>query len=173
MDSRFVVGKKTLIFLSFSNILLLCLGWIMAVYAYPRLPVKMVLWINFFGQQTLTMEKSILFFIYPLAQTLFCAGFWHLSQINWMRKPTGHSPQNAGMRESLLRLRKEFVLLVLIFFHLIFIHLQRTLILVSHGIEKGVSEVYFYSLFGIILILIPYYRIRKKLMVKRGGIQRE
>jgi len=49
---------------------------------------------------------------------------------------------------------------------LIFIHLQRSLILLAHGVEKGVRELYFYSLFGIILALIPVYQIRAKIMLR-------
>ena len=164
------MGKKTLLFLTLANVLLLCLGWIVAIYAYPRLPPKIPMWINFLGQQTLSMKKSIFFFIYPIAQNVFCVGFWQLSKIRKKKRFTNHSPSDSKVNILLSHLEKEHVLLVLIFFNLIFIHLQRSLILVSHGIEKGVSGYYFLSLFGIILILIPYYRIRKKLIDKRGGI---
>jgi hypothetical protein len=63
-------------------------------------------------------------------------------------------------------LMKEMVFLVLIFFNLIFIHLQRSLILLAYGVERGVRELYFYSLFGIILALIPIYQIRARIMAK-------
>jgi hypothetical protein len=64
-------------------------------------------------------------------------------------------------------LQKEFILLVLIFFQLIFIHIQRSLILMAHGVEQGIRPFYFYSVFGIILILIPYYRLRLNALGKR------
>ena len=166
------MGKRTLLFLSLANVLLICLGWIMAIYAYPRLPPKIPMWINFLGQQTLFMKKSILFFIYPLIQNAFCVGFWQLSKSKNKKRFTDTPPLKSKVKILLSRLEKEYVLLVLIFFNLIFIHLQRSIILISHGIEKGVSEYYFFSLFGIILILIPYYRIRKKLYEKKGGILR-
>ena len=166
------MGKKTLLFLTLANFLLLSLSWIMAIYAYPRLPPKIPMWINFLGQQTLSMNKSILFFIYPIAQNVFCVGFWRLSKIRDKKRFSVHSPSDSKVNILLSHLEKEYVLLVLIFFNLIFIHLQRSLILVSHGIEKGVSGYYFLSLFGIILILIPYYRIRKKLIKRRGGTLR-
>ena len=166
------MGKRTLLFLTLANVLLLCLGWIMAIYAYPRLPTKIPTWINLLGQQTLFMKKSILFFIYPLVQNVFCIGFWRLSKFKNKKRFTDNPPLKSKVKILLSRLEKEYVLLVLIFFNLIFIHLQRSLILVSHGIEKGVSGYYFLSLFGIILILIPYYRIRKKLIEKKGGILR-
>jgi hypothetical protein len=57
--------------------------------------------------------------------------------------------------------------LTLIFFNLIFIHIQRSLILLSHNIEKGVDTYYFYSLFGIIFLLILYYRLREKILLKK------
>lgn len=160
------MAKKSVLFLSIANIFLLALGWAMAIFAYPRLPLKMPLWINFLNQPTLYMQKSALFFLYPLVQLLFCVGFWSLLNRKGIDQTRNHFPHDTGMKNALLRLRKEYVLLALIFFNLIFIHLQRSLILLSHGIEKGVSEYYFFSLFGIILILIPYYRIRKRMIVK-------
>jgi hypothetical protein len=83
-----------------------------------------------------------------------------------------YSPSDSALKKFIFRLKKEFVLLVLIFFNLIYIHLQRSIILISHGIEKGVSEYYFFSLFGIILILIPYYRIRKRIIERKKPTQR-
>jgi len=164
------MGKKTLIFLAFANMLLICAGWIMALYAYPHLPSKMPLWINFFGQQIMNTKKSLLFFIYPLAQTVFYLGFWRLSKIKHEEKRLfGKYPLYLSERKFTLysRLKREYVYLALIFFNLIFIHLQRSIILLAHRIEKGISEYYFYSLFGIILILIPYYRIRTRLILKK------
>lgn len=52
-------------------------------------------------------------------------------------------------------------------FNLIFIHLQKSLILVSYQVAQGVDKYYFYLLFGIILVLIPYYRIRVRLFIKK------
>jgi len=61
------------------------------------------------------------------------------------------------------RIFKEYVYLTLVFFNLIFIHIQRSLILVAHQVAQGVDKYYFYLLFAIILVLIPYYRIRVRL----------
>jgi len=165
--------KKAPLFLLAANILLLVAGWIMAIYAYPRLPLKIPLWINFFNQRTLYGQKSLLFFIYPLAQTLFFFSFWLVSRIKFkelrdVKLLVGAIDNLSENKRSLLiKIRQEFIYLVLIFFNLIFIHLQRSLILVAHRIEKGISSYYFYALFGIILILIPYYRIRMKLVMKK------
>ncbi len=161
--------KKIFPFLFIANMLLLCLTWIMAFYAFPRLPSRIPLWISFLGQPVMLSNKSLLFFIYPFAQTGFFLIFWRLSMFRLEgEKRTEQSFLNLYQDKLPLytQLKKEFVLLVLIFFNLIFIHLQRSIILLAHKIEKGISGYYFYSLFGIILILIPYYRIRKKLILK-------
>lgn len=152
--------KKIILFLIMANILLLCLGWIMAFYAYPRLPARIPLWISFFDQPVMQANKSLLFLIYPMAQTLFFLAFWRISKIRYFRS---FSQDEIPY----VQLKKEYVFLVLIFFNLIFIHLQRSIILMAHKIEKGISEYYFYSLFGILLILIPYYRLRKKVLFRK------
>lgn len=149
--------KKSVLLLLIFNCLLLAAGWTMALYAYPRLPKKIPLWLNFFGQQPILMKKSPLFFIYLLAQTLFLIIFLIVA-----RKMSSKTmvPWKA-------HILKESVYLTLIFFNLIFIHVQRSIILVAHQVEKGVDKYYFYLLFGIILILIPYYRIRVRLHIKK------
>ena len=159
--------KKTLLFLLVANGILLTLGWVMALYAYPRLPQKMPLWINFFKQQVFLTEKSLLFFLYPLAQTLFCLLFWWISRFNlsrdlWLIKKGSPLQERNSLFSSL---RKEYIYLNLIFFNLIFIHLQRTVIFLAHEVGKGVNRFYFISVCGVILILIPWYRLRKRLLV--------
>jgi len=161
MTPNLNTNKKVLFFLALANITLLGAGWIMALYAYPRLPLRIPLWIDFLGQQTLFTNKSILYFIYPFSQSIFCLIFWQLQRI-MINKNTGDGQESLNSR-----LSREFVLLSLIFFNLLFIHLQRSIILTAHRIEEGVSGYYFFSLFGIILILIPYYRIRTRMMTKR------
>jgi len=160
--------RKAPLFLLIADCVLIALGWIMAFYAYPRLPQDVPLWINFFNQQTILAKKSVVFFTYPLFQTLFCIFFWSIlrmvSSIEWHSIRNKHSIfEDKDLFKSL---RNEYIYLVLIFFNLIFIHLQRSVILTAHDIEKGVDKIYFYSLFGIILILIPYYRLRIKLILK-------
>ncbi len=102
-------------------------------------------------------EKSPLFFIYLLVQTLFFIFFLVVTRIITSRKMV---PWKATIF-------KEYVYLTLIFFNLIFIHIQKSLILVSHQVAQGVDKYYFYLLFGIILVLIPYYRIRLRLFIKK------
>jgi uncharacterized membrane protein len=144
------LGRGTLLFAA--DILLLAMGWLSALYSYPRLPARMPLWLNFLGQDVLTTNKSPAFFIYPLAQTLFAVAFWLLSKIEYSRKALAEK-----------RLGREFCGLVLIFFNLIFIHIQTSLILLAHGKSLGINEFYFGLLLAVILMLIPYFRIRRKL----------
>ena len=163
MKSRLVPRKKVLFLLGLANIILLSAGWLMALHAFPRLPPRVMGWMNVLGQQNLLTEKSPLFFIYPITQTLFCLGYGYLLIF------VGKTRVNTGQDISYIRLRQEFILLVLIFFNLIFIHLQRSIILSSHGLVEGISDTYFFSLFGIIIILIPYYRIRRRLITKKSS----
>lgn len=144
---------KTAVLLVVFNGILLCAGWVMVLYAYPRMPQKIPLWLDLLGQQHIFMTKSPLFFLYILAQTLFFIFFYFLA-----RKIS--SRIEISWRSELF---KEYVYLTLIFFNLIFIHVQRSLILVARQIEKGVDKFYFYSLFAIVLILIPYFRMRVRL----------
>ena len=142
------------ILLSF-NLILLAISWFMAFYAYARLPSQMPLWLNFLGDEPILSAKSPVFFIYVLVQTLLFVTFISAIQIK-------HRREKSSQPSSILSLQKEIVLLVSIFFQLIFIHLQRSLILLAHGLEKGIRPYYFYSVIGIILILIPYYHMRLK-----------
>lgn len=161
---------KPVHFLLAANGLMLAIAWVMAFVAYPRLPESIPLWLNFSGQPVLLAQRSPLFFIYPAAQTAFVGVFWVLSRKAVIQRRMFKEEQRASgaaSKREFLELKKEFVSLVLLFFNLIFIHLQRSLILLSHRIEKGVDPVYFYTLFGVILILIPYYRLRAKLLGRK------
>jgi uncharacterized membrane protein len=154
--------KRAAIILLVFNCILICVAWLMVLYAYPRLPQKIPIWLDFFGQQHVFMKKSPLFFLYILIQTLFFAFFFLLAQ-----------RIASQMKESWKAgIFKEYMYLTLIFINLIFIHVQRSLILVARQIERGVDRFYFYSLFGIILILIPYYRMRIKLAQRRQELDR-
>jgi len=171
MDSslKFEAKRKILVMLLAANLFLLCLGWIVAFYAYPLLPQEMPLWLSFFRQEVIKVEKSPIFFAYPLVQTLFITGFWILSRSGFSKAKLFVQPdENLSQRQKTLysNLMKELVSLTLIFFNLIFIHIERSLILLAHGVEKGVMELYFYSLFGMILILIPLYQMRAKMLIR-------
>ena len=74
--------------------------------------------------------------------------------------------EDGEKKSRLLDLKKEVVYLALIFINLIFIHLQTSLILLSHRIGEGINKFYFGMLIGVILILIPYYYARGKMLLK-------
>lgn len=154
--------KKAAFILFIFNCILLCVSWIMVLYAYPRLPQKIPLWLNFFGQPMILSEKSNLFFIYILIQTLFFFFFLLI---------TGKAASSMASWKA--EIFKEVAYLSLIFFNLIFIHVQRSLILMAHDIVKGVDKFYFYTLFGFILIMIPYYRMRKKMFLRKMMLQKK
>ena len=147
--------KITSLFFVF-NLVLVFSGWTAAFLAYPQLPKRIPLWLDFLSPQTLIQEKSPLFFIYAAAQTLFCLVYFFTTDflLKKMRRPTVHD--------------KELAYLALIFFNLVFIHLQTSLIFQAHRVEKGFSPFYFFMLFVVILALIPYYRLRIKILKKEG-----
>ena len=147
------------ILLSF-NAILLGISWVMAFYAYARLPARMPLWLNFFGQEPIFSDKSPVFFIYVSIQTLLLVVFLF---VIWAK----HRKNRSKQPPAVLSLQKEIVFLEMIFFQLIFIHIQRSLILLAHGVEKGIRPFYFYSVIGFILVLIPYYRMRLKALEKQ------
>ena len=155
--------------LIFFNGILLALGWIMALYAYPRLPDDIPMWLAFAGQETFHAPKTGLFFLYPSIQSAFNVFFSVLS-LTYLkkRKPTQRFQNlSAQKRREVQNLKKEYIFLVQIFFNLIFIHIGRSLILTAHGIEEGISQFYFYSLFAIILVLIPFFKLREKILLER------
>ncbi len=149
--------KKAVLILFVFNCILLSVTWVMALYAYPRLPQKIPLWLNFFGLPSMVAEKSPLFYVYVLVQTLFILFFVLISRKIASKMPPGRA-----------KIFKEYVYLSLIFFNLIFIHVQRSLILMAHGAAEGVDKYYFFAVFGFILLLIPYYRLRVKMFARTG-----
>lgn len=148
--------KKSLLILFIFNCILVVVSWILALYSYPRLPEQMPFWINFLGQPPMLANKSLIFFVYPTVQTLFVFFFIGIAQILSLR-------DKETWRKKLL---KDYVLLSLIFFNLIFIHVLSSLILLAHQIGEGINRTYFFMIFIVILILIPYYRMRAKLLAQ-------
>jgi uncharacterized membrane protein len=139
----------------------------MSVYAYPRLPEKVAFWTGVWSAEAARGERSPAFFIYPIAQTLFFLAFMGLAKVVFFRAPgpdseDQHSRNEGNKRQ--LDLKKEVVYLGLIFLNLVFIHLQTSLILVSHGLAKGINRFYFAMLLVVLLMFIPYYRIRRQMI---------
>jgi hypothetical protein len=162
--------NKTIRLLLSANILLLGISWLMFFYTYPRLPSRMPLWLNFLGQESMEGNKSPLLVIYPLAQTIFWLLFVAVARSEIQRKESPRSRAKPPLEDKttglVSGLKTEFVYLVLVFFNLVFIHVQRTLILVAHHKQQGIDIYYFAVIIAVILVLIPYYRIRIKLIGK-------
>lgn len=141
------------------NSLLLIVGWAMAIVAYPRLPSTILLWVNFFYQSPLRFQKSLAFFAYPIGQLLLFILFFLVA-----RKPKiPHKINNDRLRLRLKQLWQEQAWTALIFFNLILIHLERSLIFLSHGLNEGIHPPYFLILFIFLFFLIPAYRLRTKI----------
>ncbi|HUU39197.1 MAG TPA: hypothetical protein VMW46_13460 [Candidatus Desulfaltia sp.] len=160
-------GKKVLVLLAFAPWLLLGVSWVMSVYAYPRLPEEVALWKSLWSTDIVRGARSPLFFVYPIAQTLFLLVFMVLAKGAFFRAPGPDLRDGSSWIERdkrLLDLKKEVVSLGLIFLNLVFIHLQTSLILVTHGLAKGINRYYFAMLLVVLLMLIPYYRIRRRML---------
>ena len=160
-------GKKVLMLLAFASWLLLVVSWVMSVYAYPRLPEEVALWTSVWNREIVRGARSLLFFVYPVVQTLVFLGSVALSKVVFFRVPSKdldgpHSRNEAGDR--LLDLKKEVAYLGFIFLNLVFIHLQTSLILVSHELARGINRYYFAMLLLVLLGLVPYYRIRRQML---------
>jgi hypothetical protein len=139
----------------------------MSVYAFPRLPGEIALWKSLWSADVVRGARSYAFFIYPVVQTLVFLVFLALAKFAFFRAPSSDTEdresRNVG-NVRLLDLRKEVVYLGLIFLNLVFIHLQTSLILVSHGLAEGINRFYFTVLLFVLLMLIPYYRIRRQML---------
>lgn len=152
-----------------ANLVLVSAGWAAALFAYPRLPAKIPLWFNFFGEQAFLQPKSPLFFIYAAGQTLFCL-FFILSFRFLLNRPRKERKDQIPGPDKKVRtdpFGEEMALLALIFFNLVFIHIQTSLIYIAYKLEKGYNPYYFLMLFAVILLLIPYYRLRVRMYIKQ------
>jgi hypothetical protein len=162
-----VTSNKVLALLAFASWLLLGVSWVMSLYAYPRLPAQVAIWTTLWSSDAVREVKSAAFFVYPLAQTLFFLAFLGLAKALFFRvsgsDPEERSPGNEG-KERLLALKKEVAYLALIFLNLVFIHLQTSLILISHGLATGINRFYFAMLLVVLLMMIPYYRVRRQML---------
>jgi hypothetical protein len=160
-------GKKVLALLGYASWLLLAVSWIMSVYAYPRLPEKVALWTSVLSSEVARGARSPLFFVFPVLQTVMLLGAFFLAQAVFFRAPEQESKESKSRivgREGLVDLKREIAYLGFIFLNLVFIHLQTSLILVSHGLAKGINRYYFIMLLAVLLGLVPYYRIRRQML---------
>jgi len=160
-------GNKVLALLAFAPWLLLVVSWVMSVYAYPKLPEVAALWTSLWSSDAVKGTKSAAFFVYPIAQTLFFLASLAAAKMFFSRgsglDSEGSLSGNDG-KDRLLALKKEVASLGLIFLNLVFIHLQTSLILISHGLATGINRFYFAMLLAVLLMLIPYYRVRRQML---------
>lgn len=156
--------------LGFSGWLLLAVGWGMSIYAYGHLPQEVALWSSFWVRKVLRGEKSLLFFVYPAVQTVFFLTIRFLASAFFLRTRGGRREKEVEGPETtegrLLELKRETVSLVLIFSSLVFIHLQTSLVLLSHRLVSGVNPFYLGMLLAVLLILFPYYAIRRRMLLR-------
>ncbi len=149
-----LLQEKAVSLLLVFNCILLVASWVMSIVAYPHLPSAVPRVIDFLGRPRLMGQRSLLFFLSPALQTgLFTALVWASQKIARRRTESRFKGP----------LIQEAAFLMFIFVQLIFIHARRTVIYLAHGVEKGFNPVYFYALFLVILVLIPYFRLRMKL----------
>ncbi len=160
-------ATKVLSLLAFASWLLLIVSWVMAIYAYPRLPPEAAVWSSIWGGRVAWKAKSISFFVFPFAQTFLFFMLLVLAKVVFFKaSPAWFKGESSAGRadRQLTGLKREVVYLGLIFFNLVFIHLQTTLILVSHGLAEGISRFYFAMLLVVLVLLIPYYRVRRRML---------
>ncbi len=161
--------SATLRLLRAANWVLLGVSWGMSLYRYARLPGEMASWPSVWRFDQAMVEKSIGFFLNPVLQTVLFLGFRVLAMKFFIRAPLppGSAELPNDLKAGRLRgLRNEVACLALIFFNLIFIHLQTSRILVSHRLATGINRTYFIMLFLVLIILVPYYRIRLQIAVR-------
>jgi len=147
--------KRSVVLLLWANWLLLGVSWGMSIRAYLRLPGHMALWLSVWSDVPVVVGKSLPFFIYPLIQAVvFFGGLALAGRFFFSRSDT----------EDLANLKAEVSYLELIFVSLLFIHLQTSLILLSFGMGSGINESYLAIIVAVLVMLVPYYHIRRRLL---------
>jgi hypothetical protein len=148
--------------------ILLGVAWALAIYGYSRLPQEVSSWLSLWKSNQPRVERSLAFFIYPICQAFSFFAFLTLAKIFFIKGSAsgrGSQPLDTEKNKRILDLKKEVIYLTLIFINLIFIHLQTSLILLCHQIGGGINKFYFSMLIGVVIMLIPFYRIRRKIIL--------
>ena len=156
-----------------ANLILLGVVWAVSLNAYGQLPPQIASWSSVWTGQPLRVERSGAFFLYPVCQVLFFVIGLGLAEIFVIRAPRpgiqGRVP-DAESAGRIRNLREEVLYLALIFFNLMFIHLQTSRILFSREIGAGINRAYFSGLvLMVIFILLPYYRLRRRIILAEKG----
>jgi uncharacterized membrane protein len=155
-----------------ANGILIAVTWIISGYEYGRLPRRVVSWLSLWRAGLPRVERSAAFFIYPVSQAVFLAAFLVLAEVYFVRAPengNGPAPGDAEKGRRLRNFKEEVVLLAAVFFNLIFIHLQTSLILLSRGAGAGINRYYALTLVAVLVILVPYYYVRRETILKGRG----
>lgn len=141
--------------------------------AYGRLPPEIPSWLCLWKSGQAWAAKSPAFFAYPVSQAVFFVVLLTLARIFFIKEPKPERegpPADQERTARLLGLKKEVACLALIFFNLIFIHLQTSLILLAHRVGAGVNRLYLPTLVIMIVFIIgPYYRLRRRLIRTDAG----
>lgn len=152
-----------------ANWVLVAVTWMISAYEYARLPREVAPWLSLWKGGLPRVERSPAFFVYPVSQVVFFVAFLVLAGIFFVRAPERGNRTPPGDAEKARRLRdlkEEAVSLAAVFFNLIFIHLQTSLILLSRGVGTGINRYYFIMLIAVLLILIPYYHVRRETILR-------
>lgn len=151
-------GRKTsVVLLLWANWVLLGVTWGMSIRAYVRLPEHMALWLSLWRSTPVVAGKSLVFFFYPVVQAIVFFGGMAVVQGLFFKKSDG---------EDLANLKAEASYLEMIFINLIFIHFQTSLVLVSYGLERGINMSYVMIILAVLVMLVPYYHIRRRLLFR-------
>jgi len=147
--------KKSVVLLLWANYILLGVNWGMSLRAYLKLPGRMALWLSLWRPAPIIVDKSLRFFVYPVLQTIvFFAGLVF----------AGKFFISASDGEDLANLKAEVSYLELIFSSLLFIHFQTSLIFLSFGMGSGVNGFYLAVIVAVLIMLVPYYHIRRRIL---------
>jgi hypothetical protein len=147
--------KRSVVLLLWANWVLLGVSWGMSLRAYLRLPGRMAHWLSLWLPAPVVVDKSWLFFVYPLIQSVIFFGGLALAGRFFIGKSDS---------EDVANLKAEVSYLELIFASLLFIHLQTSLILLSFGIGKGINAFYLAVVIAVLIMLVPYYHIRRRIL---------
>jgi len=149
--------KRSVVLLQWANWILLGVSWGMSLQAYLRLPGRMALWHSVWREIPVVVDRSWLFFAFPLIQTAVVFGSLSLAAAHFI----GRSPT-----EDVANLRAEVTYLELIFVNVLFIHLQATLTLLSFGAGGGLNWSYMAIVAAVIVLIVPYYLLRRRILSK-------
>ncbi len=147
--------RKSVVLLQWANWVLLGVSWGMSLRAYLRLPGRMALWPSVWRPEPILVDRSWHFFLYPAIQTVIFFGALALARRFFIRRSDG---------EDIANLKAETAYLELIFASLFFIHLQTSLILMSFGLGGGLNISYLAIIVAVLIMLVPYYLIRRRIL---------